>query len=287
MSSKRKGPPGDPPVKARPRWLKALGRESPPETLEIAGVPHRLRETFKHDSWAATALYEGPAKGLRIVKLHRKSSLLGIPMAWVGRRTARNEARLLESLHGLRGIPTLAGPVRAGGPVLDNAVAREYVAGHPLGNREPVNDAFFHKLADLLRRMHERRVVYVDLHKRENIIVTEDGEPCLIDFQISLLWPVWLPLGPLFEIFRKSDDYHLMKHWSRCRPDQCGFEHEDLQRRKPWWIRVHRQVARPVRELRRRLLVRVGVRSGRGRVETEAFAEHALRAIRHAEDRAA
>jgi hypothetical protein len=125
------------------------------------------------------------------------------------------------------------------------------------------------------------------LHKRENIIVTEAGEPCLIDFQISLLWPGWLPLGPLFRIFCKSDYYHLMKHWSRCRPDQCGFEAEDIQRRKPWWIRVHRQVARPIRELRRRLLVRLGVRSGRGRVETEAFAEHALRAIRHAEDRAA
>ena len=45
-------------VKPRPRWLKALGLESPPESLQIAGVPHRLRELFKHDSWAATALYE-------------------------------------------------------------------------------------------------------------------------------------------------------------------------------------------------------------------------------------
>jgi len=187
----------------------------------------------------------------------------------------------------LEGIPTLAGPVSAGEDVLDNAVAREYVVGHPLGNREPVDDHFFHKLERLLQGMHERRVVYVDLHKRENIIVTEAGEPCLIDFQISLLWPSWLPMGPLFKIFSRSDDYHLMKHWSRCRPDQCGFGHEELEERKPWWIRVHRQVARPVRELRRRILVKVGVRSGRGRVETEVFAEHALRDIRHAEDRAA
>jgi hypothetical protein len=42
-------------------------------------------------------------------------------------------------------------------------------------------------------------------------------------------------------------------------------------------VRAHRLVARPFRELRRRLLVKLGVRSGKGRVETELFAEHALR----------
>ena len=32
-----------------------------------------------------------------------------------------------------------------------NAVAREYVAGHPLGNREAVSDTFFHDLNHLAR----------------------------------------------------------------------------------------------------------------------------------------
>ena len=274
-------------VRSRPRWLKALGEESPPATLEIGGVPHQLRETFKHDSWAATALYESPFGLLRVVKLHRKSSFLGIPMSWVGRRTARNERRVLERLTDLRGIPYLAGPVQVDGPVLANAVAREYIAGHPLGNRERVGDHFFHDLNDLLKGMHQRRTVYVDLHKRENIIVSEQGEPCLIDFQISVCWPRWLPLGPLFSILCRSDDYHLMKHWARCRPDQCGLDQDEVRKRIPWWIRAHRLIARPVRELRRRLLVRVGVRAGKGRVETEAFAEHALRDIRQSDDRAA
>ncbi|MGD0044266.1 MAG: hypothetical protein ABSE84_28325, partial [Isosphaeraceae bacterium] len=187
----------------------------------------------------------------------------------------------------LQGIPALAGPVRVAGPVLRHAVAREYVAGHPLGNREVVSDTFFHDLNRLLEEMHRRRTVYVDLNKRENIIVSERGEPCLIDFQISLTWPAWLPSGPLFRIFARSDQYHLMKHWARCRPDQCGIDSIEMQKRIPWWIRTHRLVARPFRELRRRLLVRLGIRSGKGRVETEVFAEHALRDITHTEDRAA
>ncbi|WP_165228753.1 hypothetical protein [Aquisphaera insulae] len=266
-------------VRSRPSWLRALGEESPPEQLQIAGARHTLSEVYKHDSWAATALYRGPDGTPRIVKIHRKAPLLFIPMRWLGRRTARNERRLLETLAGLDGIPALAGEVDQGGPAMDNAVAREFVPGHPLGAREAVPDSFFPALQSLLDAMHARRTVYVDLHKRENVIVGDGSQPCLIDFQISLLWPSWLPRGALFRIFSRSDDYHLMKHWARCRPDQCGVDTAALQRRIPWWIRAHRLVARPFRELRRRILVLVGVRSGKGRVETEAFAEHALRDI--------
>ncbi len=274
-------------TRSRPRWLRALGLQDPPETLQIAGLPHRLRELYKHDSWAATALYESAQGDLRIVKLHRQASAFGMPLDWVGRRTARNERQLLAHLSGLDGIPVLAGPVCVDGKVLANSVAREFVAGHPLGNREPVPDAFFPELRRLLAGLHGRRTVYVDLHKRENIIVGDSGQPCLIDFQISLTWPAWLPSGPIFRILSRSDDYHLMKHWARCRPDQCGMDSAALQKHIPWWIRGHRLVARPFRELRRRLLVRLGIRTGKGRVETEAFAEHALRDITPARDKAA
>ena len=158
-----------------------------------------------------------------------------------------------------------------------NGVARAYLEGHPLGDREQVDDQFFPALQKLLRAMHGRRIVYVDLHKRENVLVDAQGAPCLFDFQISVAWPRWAPLRPFFPILSGSDEYHLMKHWSRCRPDQCGVAEDELAARRPWWIRAHRMVARPFREMRRRLLVRIGVRSGRGRVESERFAEHALR----------
>jgi hypothetical protein len=240
-------------------------------------VGHRLVETFKHDSWAATGLYEGPDGVLSVVKLHRQAPVLGVPLGWLGRRLARHEIRLLEALVELKGIPSLAGQVTSRGTVLRHAVARKYIEGHPLGYREDVNESFFPALGALLRAMHERKIVYVDLHKRENILVNDRGEPCLIDFQISVAWPRRLPAGPMFKLLKRSDEYHLMKHWSRSRPDQCGFDEAVLRKRIPWPIRAHRLVARPFRELRRRLLVRLGVRAGKGRVETELFAEHALR----------
>jgi hypothetical protein len=281
MLSFRVDPPAGSAVKSRPSWLKALGSRSLPHTVAIGGVSHRLRETFKHDSWAATGLYEGPSGVLRVVKLHRQGPAFGVPMGWLGRWMARHEIRLLSALADLKGMPALAGQVASEGRLLRNAVARNYIEGHPLGNREQVSESFYPALRALLRAMHDRKIVYVDLHKRENILVNEQGEPCLIDFQISIAWPRWLPPGPLFALMRRGDEYHLMKHWSRSRPEQCGFDEVALRKRIPLPIRAHRLVARPFRELRRRLLVKLGVRSGKGRVETELFAEHALRQPSH------
>lgn len=264
-------------VKPRPTWLRALGDGSPPEHLQIGGGTHRLVEVFKHDSWAATALYAGPNGVRRVVKMHRRSSAFGVPLGWVGWLTARREHRLLRKLTDLPGIPALAGPVLVEGVPQKNVVAREYLKGHPLGDREAVNDRFFPELRDLLHAMHERRIAYVDLHKRENVLVGDNGDPCLFDFQISFDWPKWLPIRPVFSILSGSDDYHLLKHWARCRPDQCGVVDNQMAAKRPWWIRTHRLIARPIREMRRRLLVRLGVRTGKGRVESEQFAEHALR----------
>lgn len=264
-------------TKPRPSWLKALGDGAPPERLVIAGREHHLVEVFKHDSWAATSLYATADGRRRVVKIHRLAPAFGAPLSWVGRLTARREAEMLGRLADLPGIPALAGPVLIDGVHQDHAVARDFLDGHPLGDREAVDDRFFPALSELLAAMHRRGIAYVDLHKRENVLVDDRGAPCLFDFQISVAWPKWLPPWPVFSILRGSDEYHLMKHWSRCRPDQCGVFESQLRAHRPWWIRAHRLVARPFRELRRRLLVRIGVRTGKGRVDSEQFAEHALR----------
>ncbi len=158
---------------------------------------------FKHDSWAATALYEDPEGVLRVVKLHRQAPLLVYRIGWLGRRTASQRAKAA----GATGRPARdsgsGGPGRA---ALDRSSAMPSPGttspAIPWATARPVSDTFFPDLNRLLKEMHERRTVYVDLHKRENIIVNERGEPCLIDFQISLTWPRWLPSGPLFRIFR-------------------------------------------------------------------------------------
>src|SRR5581483_919767 len=162
-------------------------------------------------------------------------------------------------------------------------VAHDFIPGHPLGERERVGDNFFPDLLALLAEVHRRDIAYVDLHKRENVIVGADGRPYLIDFQISLRLPGWWPANSwlgraVLRLAQRSDDYHLCKHFARCRPDQCGHGLEAVAASRPWWIRVHRLVARPLRSCRRWLLVKLGVRSGAGKVGSEHFPEEVVRA---------
>jgi hypothetical protein len=164
--------------------------------------------------------------------------------------------------------------VHANGSLLPNACAHDFIEGHPLRWHDVVDDQFFDKLDARLRAMHQRHVAYVDMNKAENVIVNAKGDPCLIDFQISQRWTsVWLrfPLG----ILQRSDLYHSFKLRRRFRPDLLDRRQETQG--IPWWIRAHRTIATPFRACRRRLLVGLRIRTGKGMPQGEVFVEDALK----------
>ena len=268
-------------VRARPRWLKALGRR-------VSARDARDRRSAAPAAGDVQARLLGrhrtlrePVRTLRVVKLHRKSSLPGhSDEPGSGGRTARNERRVLESLADLRGIPYLAGPVQTsmarflttpwpGSTSLaipwEIASVSETIL--PRSERPTPGDA---PAADGLRRpaqarKHHRqragRALPDRLPDQPLLAAMAAAGAAVLDFLPERRLPPHETLVPL-------------------PADQCGIGHRTGQKRIPWWIRAHRLFARPVRELRRRMLVRVGVRAGKGRVETEVFAEHALRDIR-------
>jgi hypothetical protein len=269
-------------VRPRPALFRALGQEDPPEEIAVDRQTYRRETIFKHDSWAATALYQSNNRTV-VCKFNRRQKIGIVPMGWLGRLLARRERRILTLLGGLASVPRVLGPVHASGKLLPNAVAHDYVPGHPLRAGEPVNDEFFPRLRLLLKHMHDRGIAYVDLHKRENIIVGDDGRPYLIDFQISGAFPGPHPPGLdylcalLLHILQTCDVYHLAKHIRNCRPDQARNQDWAREQTRPWWIRLHRLVAVPFRSLRRRLLVLLGIRKGRGQASSEHFPEDAVR----------
>jgi hypothetical protein len=258
-------------VRARPAWLRALGHEEPPVGVEIGGRWFMRREVLKHDSWAATALYEGTG-GKVICKFNRRQSLSGLPMGWLGRLLGQREARALRRLAGVAAVPAEVGPVVVGGRVQRNAVAHVYVEGRALRHKDRVGDAFFGELRDAVDAVHARGMAYVDLNKAENILLDLEGRPHLIDFQIHFALPGWWPgnwvMWGLLKILQGSDDYHLLKHIHRMRPDQMPGG-RTIDEMRPWWIRGWRWLSTPFQRARRALLVRVKVRSGKGMAETE------------------
>lgn len=236
-------------------WMYALPEGRLPQSVECDGVTYSLVETFKHDFFAATGRYECPS-GQAVLKVGRVSSLFGLPLSWIGRFLAARESRIYQLVEDLPGVPRFVGRV---GPT---GFLHEYVPGRPLARHETVDDAFFGRLEALLAALHARHVAYVDLNKRQNILLGDDGQPYLIDFQISLYLPAtgWRRIAPLRWLlarFQHADRYHCLKHKRRLRPDQLTADERRAVERVSMWIRLHRLIARPLIHVRRALLRRL------------------------------
>ncbi len=268
-------------VRTRPALFRALGRQDPPVEVQIDSQTLGRVEIFKHDSWAATARYQGAGRDV-VCKFNRTQPISGFPARELGGWLARRESRALAHLGGLDGVPKLCGPVHVGGRRLANAVAHDFIPGHPLGMGERPDDRFFPRLRALLESIHARHIAYVDLHKRENIVVGDDGRPYLVDFQVCFgLWHPHMQGNPLLvralQTMQRTDLFCFSKHVRRNREDQFSLLGCESFGGRPWWIGAHRSVAAPLRQLRRRLLMALRIRGANGQAASEAFPEDAVR----------
>ena len=268
-------------IRTRPALFRALGRQDPPAEVEIDGRTLSRVDIFKHDSWAATARYQGAGRDV-VCKFNRTQPIPGFPARELGLWLARRESRALATLAGLEGVPNLCGQIHVGGRRLDNAVAHDFIPGHPLAIGERPDIQFFPRLRALLAAIHGRQIAYVDLHKRENIVVGDDGQPYLVDFQVCFgLWQPHMQDNPLLvralQTMQRTDLFCFSKHVRRNREDQFSQLGCEAIGGRPWWIDAHRSVAAPLRQLRRRLLTALHIRGVSGQATSEAFPEDAVR----------
>lgn len=253
--------------RATPHWLLALGKEPPPEEIELGGARYDLARIFKHDFFAYTALYEGSA-GRVVLKIGRKAPFCGLPLSWIGRLHSWHESEVFRAVDDLDIVPRFTGRWKRHG------ITHEFIEGHPLERGERVADDFFPLLSAGLEELHRRGLAYVDLEKCENVLVGADGRPYLFDFQISWRWPFaflrerW-PVTWIARRFQAGDRYHLTKLQLRTRPDLLTPGELTAARHKPFLVRLHGGLTRPLTLLRRFVLRRVDPtrkRGERGRV---------------------
>lgn len=258
-----------------------------PAAITLADGVYRHLRTFKHDFFAATGLYDGPS-GRVVLKLGRTQSLLGLPMGWLGEWAAEHECDMYRLAEGVAGVPKCFGRLGRTG------FAHAFIEGHPLQKREQVGDDFFPQLGRMLDELHVRGMAYVDLEKRENILVGTDGRPWLIDFQISYPGPGldrrikrnWGP-GALHRVFprglrqallarlQQGDRYHLLKHRRRHRPDSMSPEEMAASYRVGVSVQFHRRLTRPLTLLRRGILKQLTGRSRSPKQDGPEFMEGA------------
>ena len=125
----------------------------------------------------------------------------------------RREHRALSRLAlgaGIEGIPR----------VLDLGAAqltRSWIDGAPMQIAQPRDPAYFRAALRLLRRLHAANVIHNDLAKETNWLVTPDGRPALVDFQLAM---TLTRRGALARALGHDDLRHLLKHKRTYLPDR-------------------------------------------------------------------
>lgn len=228
--------------------MRACGAQGLPQTITIDGDVWYLRRTFKHDFFACTGLYgRNDMPQQLVLKLSRTQSFLGMPMTWLGRWLCKREQGIIRQLNGIEQIPEIVGTFGKTGLVY------HYIEGKSLDEQPTLPTDFFEQLENLMTDIHDCNVCYVDMNKRGNILLGDNGRPYLIDFQISMYFKRhWS--GFIKHAVQREDRYHLLKHKRRFFSQSLTDEEHNILSEKSWIIRTHRTVGGSLRDIRRTLL---------------------------------
>jgi RIO-like serine/threonine protein kinase len=141
------------------------------------------------------------------------------------------EWKIYSRLAGIQGIP------KAVERIDRFAFAMEFVPGRPIGRGETLPPSFFSDLERVLREIHARGVVHMDLRHKGNVLLSEKGDPFLIDFNSSFsfkekgfshrfLFPLlrWVDYGGLLKLKQRvspalmtSEELSFLKRFNRLR----------------------------------------------------------------------
>jgi serine/threonine protein kinase len=174
---------------------------------------------------------EVEGRSLMVKDVQRRNFLL----RWtLGLWLIHKEWKIYSRLRGAKGVPQ---PVER----IDRfAFAMEFIPGRSILRGEPLPSSFLPQLERVLWEVHSRGVVHLDLRHKGNILVTEKGEPVLIDFNSSFafkergflrrfLFPLlrWVDYGGLLKLKKRISP-------SLMTPEEIAFLKRFDRLRKLW-----------------------------------------------------
>ncbi|MEZ5500155.1 MAG: RIO1 family regulatory kinase/ATPase [Steroidobacteraceae bacterium] len=165
----------------------------------------------------------------------------------LARQLAHRESRALARLQAQAGIPRLRAAA-------DNGVLRRsWIDGSPMQQARPQSALYFRHAMQLTRALHRVGVVHNDLAKEPNWLVTDAGEPALVDFQLSLIRD--RPRGRIWRALAYDDIRHLLKHKRSYCPSSLSAREHRILARPSWPARLWKSTGKPLyRFVTRRLL---------------------------------
>ncbi len=147
----------------------------------------------------------------------------------------QKEWRIYLRLKGIRGIPNRIERIDR------FAFARDFVEGRTIERQETLSPLFFSELERMLKEIHARGVVHLDLRHKGNILVSEKGEPYLIDFNSSFTFgETGLLRRVVFPLLERVDRGGFLKLKERVAPSLLTPEEitslRNLKRFRRLWI---------------------------------------------------
>jgi RIO-like serine/threonine protein kinase len=96
-------------------------------------------------------------------------------------------------------------------------LTRRWIEGLPMQLARPRDPSYFRAAARLVRRLHAANVIHNDLAKETNWLVTPEGQPALVDFQLAM---TLTKRGALARALAHDDLRHLLKHKRTYLPER-------------------------------------------------------------------
>lgn len=167
-------------------------------------------------------------------------------VAWINRWMLRHEYSIYRRLEGVTGIPNCHGFFMNRYLVLEHVDAQT-MRHAQIGDRE----SFFAEMLKVIQAMHERGVAHGDLKRRDNVLVTPDSRPYLIDFGVAVYRkPGFHPFKHFWHSFSHQHDFNAwVKHKYSSNFDNLS--PEDARYFQPLWIeRISRRLKPTWKKLR-------------------------------------
>lgn len=98
-------------------------------------------------------------------------------------RMLRHECDVYMRLQDVMGIP------KCYGLIADTYLAIEYIESNTMRQNRPADDSvFYEQLLSTIKQLHLRKVAHMDLKKKENLLVSMDEKPYVIDFGAAVIY---------------------------------------------------------------------------------------------------
>jgi hypothetical protein len=169
----------------------------------------------------------------------------------------RREHRALSRLAlgaGIEGVPR----------ILDFGLmqlTRSWIDGEPMQIAKPRDPEYFRAALRLLRRLHAANVIHNDLAKETNWLVTPEGRPALVDFQLAM---TLTRRGALARALGHDDLRHLLKHKRTYLPERLSAREKRILARQSVVSRIWMATGKKVYLFVTRKILRWRDREGAG-----------------------